>query len=152
MEFSSALEIGFRAKSAAEFDQRLAIVVAMTVKSAVDPALNPAFEGVEDGSCTEDSNNQSPFAHLAHGFRQAPMYKFGDQRDDAEVAAEDEGGGQRVGYTALEDQVSVHQAVADDGPTESKRQKDKRETRKIREKLRRVEMQKIGDRVKEREG
>src|SRR5580658_6955588 len=37
------LQIGFRAESAAELDDGLAIVVTMTVEGAIDPALNAAL-------------------------------------------------------------------------------------------------------------
>ena len=54
-----------------------------------------------------------------------------DERDDAEVEADQGGGGERVGDAALEDEVHVHQAVADDGPAEGQRQEDQRERTKF---------------------
>ena len=143
------LEIGFGTEAAAEFDQRLAVVVAMAVKGAVDPALNAALEGVEDGGRDQDGDDQAP---LAHRFGQRGVHHHGDERDDAEVAAQDQAGGQRVGHAALEDQVGVHQPVADDGPTEGERQKDQRQAGQLGEQAGRIEVKEEGDGVKQREG
>ena len=60
------LEIGFGTEAAAELDERLAVVVAMAVEGAVDPALNTALEGIEDGRRHHDADKKSP---LAHGLR-----------------------------------------------------------------------------------
>ena len=52
------------------------------------------------------------------------MNDLGDEGDDAEVEADEGGGGEGVGYAALEDEVDVHEAVADDGPAEGEGQED----------------------------
>ena len=142
------LQIGLRTEAAAELDQGLAVVVAMAVEGAIDPSLNAALEGIEDRGGNQDGDHQSP---LAHRFRQPDVDHDRDEGDDAEVAAEDERRGQRISHAALEDQVGVHQPVADDGPTEGERQKHQREAGEIREQVRRVELQQIRNRVKERE-
>ena len=59
------------------------------------------------------------------------MEKFADQRDDGEIDADDAGGGKRVGEAALEDDVHVHQAVADDGVAEAERDQREREDRQF---------------------
>jgi hypothetical protein len=41
-------QIGLRTEAAAEFHQRLAVVVAMAVEGPVHPTLNPALQRVED--------------------------------------------------------------------------------------------------------
>jgi hypothetical protein len=64
---------------------------------------------------------------------QAGVDLFGDERDDAEVDADQSAGGQRVGHAALEDEVGVHEPVADDGPAEGERQEDEREAGELRE-------------------
>jgi hypothetical protein len=46
------------------------------------------------------------------------VHHQGYQRDGSKVAAEDEAGGQGLGHAALEDEVRIHEPVADDGPTE----------------------------------
>ncbi len=48
--------------------------------------------------------------------------------DDAEVEANEGGRGERVGDAAFEDEIDVHQAVADDRPTEGEGYEDKRKT------------------------
>ena len=143
------MEVGFGAEAAAELDQRSAVIVAMAVEGAVDPALNAAFEGIEDGRSGQNGDDQRPFAY---GFRQALVDHQGDERNDAEIASQDEGGGQRVGHAAFEDQVGVHQPVADDGPTEGERQKDQRQAGQIGEQAGRVEVKEERDGVKQREG
>ena len=50
------------------------------------------------------------------------MDELGGDGDDAEVDADQGGGGKRIGDAALEDEVDVHQAVADDGPAEGERE------------------------------
>ncbi len=142
------LEVGLGTEAAAELDQRLAVIVAMAVKGAVDPALNAALEGIEDGRSGQNGDDQRP---LAYGFRQALVDHEGDEGDDAEVAAGDEAGGQRVGHAALEDQVGVHQPVADDGPTEGERQKNERQAGQIGEQAGRIEVKEERDGVKQRE-
>ena len=44
--------------------------------------------------------------------------------DSAEVEADEGGGGEGVGHAALEDEVDIHEAVADDGPAEGEREED----------------------------
>ena len=63
--------------------------------------------------------------------RQAAVHDLGRDRDDAEVKADQQRRRQRVGDAALEDQVDVHQPVADDGPAEGQRQDDQREPREF---------------------
>ena len=67
----------------------------------------------------------------------------GDEGDDAEVAADKQRGGQRIGHAALEDQVGIHQPVADDCPTEGERQKDQREPGQVGEQAWRLEVQQV---------
>jgi hypothetical protein len=132
------LKIGFRTEATAKFDQRLAVIVAMAVKGAVDPALRAALEGIENRGRNQDGDDQTPGAH---GLRHGVVHQNGDQRDDAEVAAQKQSCGQRVSHAALEDQVGIHQPVADNGPTEGQRQNNLREAGEIRQQLRRIEMQ-----------
>ncbi len=146
------VEIGFGTEAAAELDESLAIVVALAVEGAIDPALNAALEGIEDGRRDEDGDDQGPLAHLAHGLGQAGVDDLGDERDDAEVAAEQEAGGEGVGYAALEDQVRVHQAVAHDGPCEGERQKDEREPGQLGEQAGHGHVKEEGNGVEQREG
>jgi hypothetical protein len=141
-------KIGFRTQPAAKLDQRLAVVVAMAVKGAIDPALNAALEGIEDGGRDQNGENQGRFAYrLGHGV----VHCHRDERDDAEISAQDKASGQRVGHAALEDQVSVHQPVANDGPTEGERQKDQREAGQIGDEQPGLAIEQKGNGVKEGE-
>ena len=64
------------------------------------------------------------------------MDDLGGERDDAEVEADEGGGGEGVGDAALEDEVDVHEAVADDGPAEGERKEDEREAGELGEQRR----------------
>ena len=142
------LQVGLGAEPAAELDQGLAVIVAMAVKGAIDPGLEPALERLEGGRCANEGNGKAP---LAGPFRQAVMDPEGNENDGAEVAAENHARGQRVSHAALEDQVRVHQAVAHNGPGERERQKHQRQASEIGQQVRRIELQQVRNRVKERE-
>ena len=113
MALSSACRSVSELESAAELDQGLAVVVAMAVEGAIHPALNAALERIEDRRRDQNGQHQRP---LAHRLRHRVVDQDGDERDDAEVAADNQRRGQRIRHAALEDQVRVHQPVADDGP------------------------------------
>ena len=53
----------------------------MAVESPVHPALNPALEGVEDSGRDQNAHHQAPLG-------QTGMDHQGNQRNDAEVAAQ----------------------------------------------------------------
>ena len=42
------IEIGFGTEAAAELDEGMAVVVAMAIECAIDPALNAALEGIKE--------------------------------------------------------------------------------------------------------
>ena len=90
-------------------------------------------------------------APLAHCSRHGVVHHDGNERDDAEIAAQNQRRSQRVRHAALEDQVRVHQPVAHDGPCEGERQKHQREAGEIGQQVRRIELQQVRNRVKERE-
>ena len=119
--FEQGMEIGLGTQAAAEFNQGLAVVVAVAVEDAIDPALDTTLQGLENRGDDQDREPQSP---LADSRRHVDVNLFGGQGHDAEVAAQEQTGGEGVGHTALEDEVSVHQPVANDGPAESQRQED----------------------------
>ena len=131
------LEIGFGTEAAAELDEGFAVVVAMTIEGSIDPALNAALEGIEDGHGDEHGNTRA-HSRTARG---AVMCNQRDQGDGAEIAAEDKRRGERVRHAALEDQVRIHEAVTDDGPTEGEGQKDQRQAGKVGEQARRIEVE-----------
>ena len=148
--FEQRIEIGLRTEAAAKLDQGLAVVVAMAVEGLVDPTLNPAFERLKEGGHQHDSDALAP---VPHRLGKPVVGQPGRCGNHAEVARQDQAGGQRVRHAALEDQVGVHQPVADDGPTEGERQKDDRESCQIGEPAwAGCQSKKEGNGVKQREG
>ena len=115
-----SVQIGLRTQAAAEGDQGLAIVVALAVEDPVDPVLNGAFERFEKLRRDDDGGDQAPRACAG----QAGMHHLSREGDRAKIKADQRSRRQGVGNAALEDQVNVHQAVADNGPAKGKRQKD----------------------------
>ena len=80
------------------------------------------------------------------------MDELSDQRDDAEVGAEQGCGGEGVGHAALEDQVGIHQPVADDGPAEGQRKKDQRESSQLGQQARHADVEQERNCVEQSEG
>jgi hypothetical protein len=72
--------------------------------------------------------------------------------DQRQSSGRDGAGGNGVRHAALEDQVDVHQAVAEDGVAEGQRQKHQREHRDLHGRRRASRPEQIGDYVEEREG
>ena len=114
------VQVGLRAQAAAEGDQGLAIVVALAVEDPVDPVLNSAFEGFEKLRRDNDGGDQAPRARAG----QAGVNHLCREGDRTKIKADQGSRRQGVGDAALEDQVDVHQAVADNGPAEGQGQKD----------------------------
>ena len=141
-------QIGLRAQASAELDQRLAIVVAMAVEHPIHPVLDASLQGLECGGHHHDGNPQSP---LADRFGKPGMHHLADQRNHAEIAAQDKPRRQRIGHPALEDQVGVHQAITDDGPAECQRQEDDRKSGDTLERLRQAPVEDERHRVEQRE-
>src|SRR5271165_1145251 len=96
----------------------------MAVEYAVDPALEAALQGVEELRGDEDGDDQAP---LADCVGQMGVDLLGDERHDGEIGADQRARRQSVGNAALEDEVGVHEPVADDGPTEGEGEKDEGE-------------------------
>src|SRR5579871_1016154 len=112
------VDIGFGAQSAAELNQGLPVVVLLPVKGLVNPPLDAALEWIEDRGGHQDGDHKCPPADRR---RKAVVDHLSNEGDDTEVAAEQRRRGEGVGYAALEDQVGVHQPVANDGPAEGER-------------------------------
>ncbi len=79
------------------------------------------------------------------------MHQFGNCGYHCEVRSDDRRRSQRVRHAALEDQVYVHQSVADDGVSEGERQQSQRKYRHLHGR-RRHRAEQIGNDVKQREG
>ena len=67
---------------------------------------------------------------------QRRVREFADQRDRREINRHHAGGRERVRQAALEDDIHVHQPVANDGVAEAERDQRQRENRKLHPGLR----------------
>ena len=121
-------EIGLRTESTAKGDQRLAIVIPLMIKHAVHPVLNGALERFEQLRRNDDRSDQAPYARTG---KKAGMHQLRRHRYRSQVQTNQRSRGQSVGDAALEDEVDIHQAVANDRPAKSKRQKDEANARKF---------------------
>ena len=117
------VEIGFRAELASKFDQRLAVVVAGAIEELVDPLLDPFAYRIEQQRRDHHRQHQADRSRTRH----LGVDQFGHSGHHREVDPDDRGRRQRVHHAALEDQVYVHQAVAEDGIPERQRQQAQRQ-------------------------
>ncbi len=117
-------QVGLRVQSAAEFDQGLAVVEALLIEDAVYARLNGSLQRIEDEAGDDDCSEDVPTcAGPGQAGRDDHLCGY---CDDAEVEPDERCRGERVGDAALEDEIDVHQAVADDRPTEGQRDEDQR--------------------------
>ena len=140
--------IGLRIQATAEFNQRFAVIVAMAVEDTIDPVLNPPLQRVKGDRDNEDRKPQAP---LANRCRQTCVHHLRGQGDHAEIGSQQQTGGQRVGHAPLEDQVGIHQPVANDGPAEGQGQEDDGKSGQTGEGFRKPQIEEKRHRVKERE-
>src|ERR1700675_4426846 len=110
------LDADFVGKRAPELDERAAEVEAIAVEKAVEASLHPVAQGLEKKRGHDDGD------YAASGAR-GPfrVEQLADQGDGREINPHHAGGGERVRDAALENDVHIHQPVADDGVTEAKR-------------------------------
>ncbi len=109
-------------ESAAKLDQRCTVVISFAIEDAVHPFLNGTLQRIEYLRRQDDGNDQAPGSEAG----QVLVHHFAGYRDQAEVDTDHGGRRERVGDAAFEDQVHVHQPVANDGPAEGQRQDDQR--------------------------
>ena len=141
-------QVGLGVQAAAKLDQRLAVVEALLIEDAIDAGLDGAFEGFEQDSGDDDSSQQTPDTQAG----EAGVEHLRGDGDDAEVEADQRGGRERVGDATFEDEIDVHQAVADDGPAEGEGKNDQREAGELGLEAGDVPVGQVGDGVKQREG
>ena len=135
------VEVGLRAESTAELDQRLPVVIALAVEELVDAFLNGALERIEEQRCEDYRGDETARAEGG----QALLDEVTGDRDQQEIQPDDGRSRQRVSDAALEDQVDIHQAVTNDGPAEGERQYHKRDTGELLEDPGNRHVGKIGD-------
>ena len=146
MEVEHLVEIGFGVQVAAEFDQRLPVVVTLAIEELVEALLNPVLERIEQQRGDGDGDDQSD----RPGAGEVLVEEHRSHADRGEVRRRDRARGDGVGHAALEDQVHVHQAVAEDGVAEGQRQEHQRQHGNLHRQRRRAPGQ-VGDDVEDRE-
>src|ERR1700688_578795 len=139
------VETHFIGEGAAEFNQGAPVVEPVAVEETIQARLNPFAKRLKQEGGNDDSDHA---ACRSAGLR---VEDLGNQGDEREVHGGNGGGGRGVGQTALEDDVDVHQAVANDGVAEAQGNEHQAEHGKLHPGvLRRVQHK--GDDVEEREG
>src|SRR6266852_2220769 len=106
-------EAHFVRQGAPEFNQRAAIVEAVAVEKAVEAPLNPFAERLEQKGC---DNNGDHAPDRTGGLRVENVGNEGHQR---KIDRGDCCRGRGVCQASLEDDIHVHQTVADDGIAET---------------------------------
>ena len=120
------IEAHFGGERAAEFDQRAAIIETVAVEETVQARLNPVAKRLKQKRGDHDGDD---FAH--HAGRPRGVEQRADQRDERDVDGHHAAARGRVGQAALEDDVHVHQPVANDGVAETQRDQHQRNRGKI---------------------
>src|SRR5579859_1303189 len=115
------VEANFVGERTTELDQGAAVIEAVAVEKPVKAGLDPFAEGLKEESGDHDGNHA---AGRPGGLR---MKDIGDEGDQGEVNGSNGGGGGGIGQAALEDDIHVHQPVADDGVAEAQRNKHEAE-------------------------
>src|SRR5208282_6070203 len=115
------INANFIRERAAELDECAAIVEAVAIKKVVEARLHPVAQRLKEKCGDDDGDHRSEGAR-----RQGAVRKLANERDRREVDRNDAGGGERISEAALEDDVHVHQAVADDGVAEAQRNQRER--------------------------
>ena len=136
-------EVGLGAQAAAKLDQRLAIVVALAVENAVNALLDGALDGIEERRGDDDGGDQTVETRA----RQPGVDQRGSDGHQEEVKAEQGSGGQGVGDAALEDEVDVHEAIADDRPGKRERQHHQQDQSQVADQVGDGDVREEGDDV-----
>src|SRR6266849_6094923 len=95
--------------------ERAAELETVAVEKAVQARLNPFAEGLKKERGDDDGDHASD---RPGGLR---VEDTGDERDQSEINGGHGGGSSGVSQAALEDDVHVHQAIANDGIAETQR-------------------------------
>src|ERR1017187_2802078 len=117
------VEVGFGIQIAAKLDQRLTVVVAFLVKKLVEVVLNPVLEGVKEQCSDGNRDHQADRT----GAGEVLVEEFRDHADGRKICRQNCASGNGVSHAALEDEVDVHQAVAEYGVAEREGQEHQRQ-------------------------
>lgn len=121
-------KVGLGVEAATELDEGFAVVKAFLIEDSVHARLNGTLERIEDDSGDDDGGEQSPDAEIG----ESGVDHLAGQRNDAKVNSDERCGSEGVGNAAFEDEVDVHEPVADDRPAKGKGKNDERETGGLR--------------------
>ncbi len=115
-----------RSERAAKLNQCAAIVQAVSVKKAVQARLNPVAKRLKQ-KCGHHNGDHS--AH--HPGRPRGVEQRSDRGHNRDVDGHHAAARGRISETSLEDNVHVHQAVANDGVSETQRDEHQGNRREI---------------------
>ncbi len=141
------VQIGFRAQLAPKFDQRLAVVVAGAIEELIDTLLDPFAHRVKEQRGDHHGQDQPDRSRT----RDLGVDQFRDSSHYREVNPDNRGRRQRVHHAPLENQVHVHQPVAEDGISEGQGQQAQRQNGNLHRRARHRSRQ-IGNHIEQREG
>ena len=116
----------FVRERAAELDQRAPVIKPVAIEEAIQTRLDPIAEGLKDKRGENDGDDIAGRAGGPSGLEQ-----LANQRSQTEVERHHSGRRHRVSQAALENNVNVHQPVADDGVSEAQRNQRQRKNRKL---------------------
>src|SRR5229473_7031348 len=119
------VETHFVRQRASEFDERAAVIKAIAVEKAVQARLDPLAERLEQKRGYDNGD------HAAGGAVRGRMENQRDQRNQCEVNSGHASGCRCIGQAALEDNVHVHQAIADDRVAEAQRDQHQAQYRQL---------------------
>src|SRR6185369_208025 len=118
-----SVEIGLGVQVTSELDQRLTVVVTLAIENLIEPVGDVVLEWIKQQRGNDDGGDKSRRA----GTREIFVEQFGGHTDRCEVDSGNRTCGERVRHAALEDQVDVHQPVAEDGVSKGQRQEYQRQ-------------------------
>jgi len=103
--------------SRAEFHQCSAVVVARAIENLVQPLLNPVFDGVKEQRRYDHGEDEAGRTAA----RNPRLNQLRYSGYDSEINAHNGCGRKRVNDAAFEDEIHIHQAIAENGITKRKR-------------------------------
>ena len=121
------VQIGFRVQIAAKLGQRLPVVITFAIEKLVQVILHPVLKGIEQQRSDGDGYHQSQ----RPGAGEVLVEQHRGHAYGGKVRSRNRAGCDGVGHAALEDQVHIHQPIAEDGVAEGQRQKHQRQHRNL---------------------
>src|ERR1700730_11075958 len=114
-------------RSASELDQRAPVVVACPVKELVKLLLNPFPHRIKQQSGDHDGHHQPVRSGTGH----ACVHEQRNRGHPGKINSHDGRRRQRIRHAALENQIHVHQPVAENGVSKRQRQQSERQHRHL---------------------